>query len=296
MRGSCIIPFCIWAYPTVAMAQPAAPYTLPWQLRPAAPSNVVRLDSVLALSEPAGSAAGHTFVSTLLVSYKLIPELSPFVRLGIVQNGGGGGPGALALTNIALGATYGIKLGDLRFAAVLGLALPVGGGGGDNPDTAALAAVRAAVLARSAMDNALFAVNDLVVFPGLDLAWVAHDFTVQAELTLLELIRVRGATAQPDSAKTNLTMGLHVGYFVIPEVSLGAELRYQRWLTTPVAVERDASGATRDNLTVAFGLRAHLPLGGAWILRPGLAYARGLDRPMSAQSYNVVQLDVALGF
>jgi hypothetical protein len=281
----------------LAQAQPiAAPYNLPWQLRPAAPSNVVRLDSALALSEVAAAGAGHTFVSTLLVSYKVIPELSPFVRLGIVQNSPGGAPGAFALTNVALGATYGLKFGDLRFAAVLGLALPLGSGGGDNPDAAALAAVRAAVLARSAMDNALFAVNDLVVFPGLDLAWVAHDFTVQAELTLLELIRVRGATAQPDSAKTNLTMGLHVGYFVIPELSVGAELRYQRWLTTPVAVERDASGATRDNLTVALGLRAHLPLGGTWTLRPGLAYARGLDSPMSAQSYNVAQLDLALGF
>lgn len=67
MRGRSIVALCISAYPGLVQAQPAAaPYALPWRLRPAGPSNVVRLDSVLALSEAAGAGAGHTLRQHLI--------------------------------------------------------------------------------------------------------------------------------------------------------------------------------------------------------------------------------------
>jgi hypothetical protein len=177
-----------------------------------------------------------------------------------------------------------------RIALCLGLTLPTAVGGGDNGKPSQAAAQKAGVPARSAMDNAMFALNDFVLFPGIDLAWVGHGFTVQLEGTLLQLTQIRGEMVQKDAQKTNLTMGLHFGYFFLRQVSIGAELRYQRWLTTPAAVAADPS--QRDTLTFAVGLRAHVPLPGGRSFHPGIAYARGLDDPMAAQRYNIVQIDL----
>ena len=144
------------------------------------------------------------------------------------------------------------------------------------------------------MDNAMFAVNDLTVFPGIDLAYLRGGFTVQGEVTVLQLTRVRGEAVQPDASRTNLTSGLHAGYFLTPWLSVGAELRYQRWLSTPASVAADPS--VRDNLSAAAGPRLHLKVSRALTLRPGLSYATGLDAPMRAQSFQVVQLDVPVLF
>jgi hypothetical protein len=207
------------------------------------------------------------------------------------------GPGATTLANPVLGGTYAMKPSDeLRLALFLGVALPLGMGGGDTPDPAAAAATRSGIAARSAMDNAMFAVNYLTVFPGAGLAYVKSGFTAQVEVTLLQLVRARGAMVDKDEARTNLTSGLHLGYFVVPQVSLSGELRYQRWLSTPAAVAADATRASRDNLTVAVGPRLHFKLGDSTWLRPGIAYAQGIDDPMSKQSYRIVQVDLPVAF
>ena len=288
------------AAPTAApAASPAAPapYSLPWQLRPAVAGTVLRVDSAIALYEDQAGNNGETVATMILGSYKVTPELAPFVRLGVVGNSPPTGGGAVVLVNPALGATYALKFArDFRLALFLGLTIPVGMGGGDAPDPAKAAATRSGILSRSAMDNAMFAVNDFTVFPGVGLAYVAHGLTVQAEVTLLQLTRVRGSAAQPDSSKTNFTTGLHVGYFVVPLLSVGAELRYQRWLSTPAAVAADATGASRDTLSMAVGPRVHLRLGKSTWIRPGIAYAQGLDYPMTKQDYRIVQVDVPVSF
>ena len=127
----------------------------------------------------------------------------------------------------------------------------------------------------------MFAVNDLVLFPGASLAYVAHGLTVQFEATLLQLMRVRGEDAvnaagghiNPDSSRTNFTAGLHVGYFVLPELSGAVELRHQRWLSTPAAVEADTTDTLRDTTTVAVGPRLHFKVGEKTWIRPALAFA-----------------------
>jgi hypothetical protein len=184
----------------------------------------------------------------------------------------------------------------------LGVTIPIGGGGGDKPDPTTLTADKAGIPARSAMDNAMFAINDFTLFPGVDLAFVKSGFTLQGEVTLLQLFRVKGdkggnsaavppmPTPNPDSSKTNLTMGVHAGYFFIPQLSAGVELRHQRWLSTPKAVKAD------EALAVALGLRVHFKLSDKIWLRPGLAYSRGLDDPMSANEYSILQLDVPVVF
>jgi hypothetical protein len=285
------------ALATAASSSAPAPYSLPWQLRPAVVATVVRSDTAQAFFHDAAGNAGQTTASTLLVSYRVLPELAPFVRLAVVGNFPPTGAAAASFVNPVVGAFWASKPSpDLRLAAMLGVTIPAGMGGGDAPPPATAAATRSGILARSALDNALFAVNDFTIIPGVDLAWVAHGFTVQLEATLLQLIRVRGAAVQPDAFKTNLTSGLHVAYFVLPQLSLGAELRYQRWLSTPAAVAADPTGAQRDTLSFAAGARGHFKLSDSLWFRPGLAYAHGLDDPMNALGYQIVQVDLPLVF
>lgn len=272
------------------------PYHLPFQLRPVAAATVIRSDTAFGFYKaPNDGPSGNAIASTLLGSYKVTPEFAPLVRLGIVSNSPPVGDSKVAFMNPVLGGTYGIKPSpETRLGLFLGLTVPVGSGGGDDPDPAARAALAAGIATRSAMDNAMFATNYFTVFPGVGFAYVAHGLTVQAEATLLQLIRVRGKDVDTDSSRTNLTMGLHVGYFFIPQLSLGAELRHQRWLSTPAPVE--ANPAARDTTTVAIGPRVHFKLGETIWFRPGIVYARGIDKPLTDAKFNIVQLDLPFIF
>ena len=150
----------------------------------------------------------------------------------------------------------------------------------------------------------MFSPNDFTILPGVDFAYVSGGLTVQVEATLLQLLRVKGdggaAPKNPDSSKTNLTMGLHVGYFVIPQLSIGAELRHQRFLSTPTAVKNDEASAAplglRDQTTWAIGPRAHFKLGESVWFRPGVSFSMPIDDPMSKFKYKVVQLDLPVAF
>lgn len=281
-------------------AEPAAPkpppYSIPFGLRPALAVNVVRLDSALgSFEDPASGESGSTFVSTLLASYKVTDNISPLLRIGVVSNSPpntptspGSGTGFL---NPVVGVNYVHKLGDFRITPFLGVALPLGNGGGDAPDAAQALARNQGIWTRSAMDNAMFAVNDFVVFPGIDVAFIKGGLTAQLEATVLQLRRVRGNDAvQPDAMRTNFTAGAHVGYFFVPEFSFAAELRHQRWLSTPAAVK--ANDRLRDTTTFAFGPRFHIKTSESSWLRPGISYAIPLDDPMSAAEYQIVQLDI----
>jgi hypothetical protein len=313
------------AEPAVAKPKPP-PYSLPWQLRPAVVGNVVRSDTTFAFfKDPVSKKSGSTVASMLLASYKVTDSFAPMVRLGVVSSsppaGKTTGPPAnlpvdskVGFLNPVLGATYALKPAKpLRLAFFLGVTLPVGSGGGDDAKPGAVFANSPyGVRARSAMDNAMFSVNDFAIFPGVDFAYVASGFTVQVESTLFQLTRVKGdkkptvgLAKNPDKSKTNLTMGLHVGYFIIPMLSLGAEIRHQRFLSTPKAVELDddeantpmlAPQGTRDQTSFAVGPRAHFKLSESVWFRPGVAFAMGLDDPMKSSKYKIVQLDLPIAF
>lgn len=274
------------------------PYSLPFQLRPVVVGNVVRSDTALAFYENPAGESGATVASMLLLSYKVTKDLAPLVRLGVVSGSPPDSPTAesgFGFLNPVLGATYSIQFGkQFRLAPFLGVALPIGSGGGNDPDPGKAQARGAGIWARSAMDNAMFAVNDLVVFPGVGFAYVQHGFTAQVEATVLQLARVRGEDAQSDSSRTNFTGGIHLGYFFLPVLSAAVELRHQRWLSTPDAVE--ANDELRDTTTVAFGPRLHFKLNDTMWLRPAVAFALPLDNPMSDAKYKVVQIDVPFVF
>jgi hypothetical protein len=270
------------------------PYALGWSLRPAGPVSAVRTDTAVGFYEDAG-VAGNTVASTFLVAYKVAPAVSPLVRFAVVRNDPATGGSATAMSNPLLGAMYAVPVSSpYKLALFGGLALPLGSGGGNSADPNMTSTVRSAVAARSSMDNALFAINDLTPIVGVDAAYVANGLTLQLEATLFELFRVRGDAVQPDAYKTNFTTGAQAGYFVLPSLSTNIEIRYQRWLSTPAAV--DAAPATRDTLSGAFGLRGHFALGDQRWLRPGLSYARGFDDPMSGRHYQIVQIDVPFTF
>ncbi len=306
------------AEPAVAKPKPP-PYSLPWQLRPAVVGNVVRLDTAFAFyKDAAGKESGSTVAPMLLATYKVTENLAPLVRIGVAQNSppssvmAAGKPvdSAVNFLNPVLGATYALKPAKpLRLAFFLGLTVPIGSGGGDDAKPANKTANAAGIRARSAMDNAMFAVNDFTVFPGVDFAYVSGGFTAQVEATVLQLTRVKGdkknamgVANNPDKSKTNLTIGLHVGYFVIPMLSLGAEIRHQRWLSTPKAVEADEAAANmtpqglRDTTTWAVGPRGHFKLSDSVWFRPGVSFSMPLDNPMKKASYKVVQLDLPIAF
>jgi hypothetical protein len=292
------------APPAPPAAPPPPPYSLPWQLRPVTVGNVIRLDTATAFYEDAMGNTGSTVASTLLASYKVTPEIAPMIRVGFSRNDApAAGPDGSSFVNPIIGATYARKIDSFRLAAFLGAAIPVGMGAGNMPDAGAAGANAAGIRARSAMDNAMFAVNYLTAIGGVGFAYIDHKFTAQVEATVLQLFRVRGdnAASATDSTRTNATAGIHLGYFIIPQLSVGGDLRYQRWLSHPtsrnaMAMSVPIADANMDTVTFAVGPRAHFKLGKTSWIRPGISYARGLDAPLTTTSFNVVQVDVPVVF
>jgi hypothetical protein len=274
---------------------PPAPYALPFGLRPIAAATAVRAETAYALD----SGASSTVVQYLTASYAPVEPLSIFVRGGWVDFIPEGKSASTAFTNVAIGGLWSGRITpELRYAATLGTGLPVGQGGGATPNPGEAAAIAAGNLARSRFEGAtMFSPNDVAPFVGGDVAWVSGGLTLQAEATLFELVRVTGAPTDPDASKTSLSMGADAGYFVIPELSVGVEVRDQSFLTTPAAVQ--AGKTARSWVTAGAGVRAHLRLGEHVWMRPGLAFFQPLNDPsptISASSYHIFQLDIPVTF
>mgnify|MGYP001296037251 CR=1 FL=1 len=293
-------------------AEKKAKYALPYAMRPAIAPNLVRIDASYAGSEveAAGRTTKFAVVSSILTAgYKPIPSLpdlgfyvrGAFVKYSVSPETTPSTNGS-AFSNPLFFALYTPEIAPkFRLPLFVGLTAPIGSGSGNDPDKAKRAAVGSGIYSRQAMDNALFATNYMTPTVGAGLAWVDKGWTVQAEATVLFLRRVKGEKLD-DSARTNFTAGLNAGYQVLPFLTVSAELHYQRWLSTPTMVTRDEAKPSadrlglRDQLTAGVGVRANLPLDKSTILRPGLAYFRGLDDPMAKQKYSIIQLDVAVAF
>lgn len=294
MRHRVLLGLTFLALAAPAMAGDPPPYSLPWQLRPAAIATALRWDSVLAQYEDPAGHHGRTIVSFLVYSYKANDRFAPMLRVGWVDNNPPTGADGSGYANPVVGGTYLLRpREDWRVGLFLGLTIPVGQGAGNDPNPATSAAVRSGALARSAMDNAMFAVNDVTLFPGIDVAYVHGGFTLQLEGTVFQLRRVHGDRVQVDENKTNFTSGVHAGYFFGPHFSLSGEVRYQRWISTPSFVK--ANEGLRDNLSVAAGPRLHFKAGKVK-LRPGIALVDGLAGPIDDARYRIVQLDVPIYF
>ena len=272
--------------------QVVAPYSLPWQLRPVLPSTYVRLDNSFAFY----GVGGHTIVDDFTFSYRIIPRISVLARVAVTQNKSPGGESAFGFANPLIGAQAGFwPAKGVKVGAFLGFVLPVGMGGGVNPVEASQHATWAAMFARSGFDNPLYMPDYFTVWPGLDVAYVSHGVTVQAEVSLPIMSRARG----PQNEKTtnfDFTMGLHGGYFIFPYLSVGLDLRYQHWLTNSPVVVADPSGASKDTATIEPGVRFHVKVSDTVTFHPGVALAFAFDNPMSGAGYKILRLDLPLTF
>ncbi len=272
-----------------------ARYSLPWELRPVSPMNLARLDSSFAFY----GVGGTTVVEEASFGYKIIPRIAILAKLGVANDSPPNGQGAFDFVNPLIGAQAGFwPAKSLKVGVFLGLTVPLGmGGGGDLTGTPGGRTNLAAMLARSGFDNPLFMPDYFTAWPGLDVAYVTHGFTLQAETSLAIMSRVRGPdTERPTNA--DLTLGLHFGYFIFPWWSAGLDFRHQRWLTTPkfIGADKDPSGDLRDITTIEVGVRFHVKVTDDITWRPGLSMAFGLDDPMAGASYKVVHIDMPFQF
>jgi hypothetical protein len=264
-------------------------------MRPAVAPTLLRLDSSMSFSTP-----GFTAATLITAGYAFIPAtLGIYGRAAVVHQTPGSGAAATVLANPVLFALYTpLVAPGWRLSLFAGSTLPVGGGGGDAAGADALRTVRSGVPTRSAMDNALFAVNYLTPTAGVGAAFIERGLTVQAEITLLQLIRVRGESRDADPLRTNFTAGLHVGYLIVPWLTGSAEFHYQRWLHNPALAPTAANpaGTPAGQATVEVGLRANVPLSRTILARPGVAFGFPLGGAMGTGDYRVLHLDFPVAF
>jgi hypothetical protein len=290
------------AAPAPALAEapsppPAAPtpsqkanYSLPMLMRPALAPTLLRVDAAVALQDKV-----TTTVPVVTGAYRLFPDFSVFARAAMTQQAPEVGPSTTALANPFVFAQYVPSLGkSLKLAFFGGTSIPVGAGGGNNPNLPNRRSVLAGIYARQGMDNAMFAMNYLTPAAGLGLAFNQKGFTAQADLTVLQLMRVRGDEIDKDSSRTNFTAAAHVGYRIVPLITAGVEAHYQRWLSTPLAVEKDEN--LRQQGTVGGNVRFNLPLDNGLLMRPSVGYFVGVDKPMTDTNYRIFQLDLPIVF
>lgn len=304
IRSGLFAALLVLAASTSAQAEPPAPgapppkgptpsqkanYSLPMLMRPAAAPTLVRLDATIAYQDKV-----TTTVPVLTAAYTLIPNFSIFGRAAMVQQSFDNGPAPTVLANPFAFVQYVPSFGPLKLALFGGTSLPVGGGGGDNPNKTNRATVGAGIYARQGMDNAMFAVNYMTPAVGVGLAYIKSGFTAQADLTVLQLMRVRGAEVDKESSRTNFTAAAHVGYRVVELLTVGVEAHYQRWLSTPDAVKKNEN--LREQGTIGGNIRFNVPLENGLLMRPSIGYFVGIDKPMTDTNYKIVQLDLPVIF
>lgn len=275
------------SFARVASAEPdqnVEEASLPWQLYSVTTANVVQADSgAAAFRDPQGNI-DIAETTALSASYRLSDHWAPMLRFGFVGNNA---PGAAldgaSFGNPVAGATYTHDMNSHRLALFAAVAIPIGSGGGNEPDPRAARTNAASITARPA-DEAMFEVDYATAIVGADVAYVKHGFTAQAEATLLQSVRVRGdrTTAGADAFRTRATLGGHLGVFLNRHVSIGGDLEYRRWLSHPTMLDAMADpripSADEDvaTLTATIGARVHFHVGQASI-HPGLSYTRGFD-------------------
>ena len=288
----------LWVTATSA----ASVYSLPWQLRSIIPTDSFRIDSAFTqFNDASGNSGGTATASMLTGSYRFQDRYSLIGRFGITNVSPPTQPAGTSYSNPLLGLVYAPEtVSHFKPSFFLGMTVPVGTGSGNAPDAGVKNANLDGPLARSGMDNALFAVNYYALIPGFDFAYIENGLTAQLEATLFQLYRVGGEQIDKDAARTNFTSGLELGYEVWRDISMIGELHYQRWLSNDTVFA--AALPAIENLSYAIGPRFTFHIGDV-ILKPGIAYERGLVGPMvsggfssPANSEQIIFVDVPILF
>jgi len=262
-------------------------YSTPWALRSVNPSTSVRADTTLALQD-----AGTNMAGVVSGSYQVFSRSSIGLRESWVsQIHPAGVPIVFGNPGVYLNHAP-LIAAPFRLNLFFGASFPLGQGGGNDADPDLYKAITSGIYARSAMDGSPFSVNFATLALGADFAYVQDEVTVQASATVFQGFRARGDRVESDSHRTNGTGGIHVGYAASPIWIVSAEIRYQRWLSTPSSVDLDEQ--RRDQLTAGGGFRFDIPFGEQSHAKPGLAFFVPLDGPMTRSAYRTLQLDLLI--
>jgi len=287
--------------PDEAPQKKPAPYSIPWNLRGAIAGTSVRLDAAIAMHDK-----GVTVPSILTGSFKIVPDLAALVKVPFSYDAEKGTKQVAAFYNPVVGLTYTPELAKgLRMPIFVGSNIPMGSGGGGNTKSREYVGSSNAIYARSGLDNAAYGVNFVTPMAGLGFAYIQHGLTFQVEGLIVYLKRTRGSAYELDNTRWNSTYGAHLGYAILPALTASVELRYQRWLDRTQPSTADTT--RQDQFTGAAGLRTRIAFSETVVARPGVAYIRGLDPPMSkgllaqnnspnAAEFNIIFVDIPVSF
>ncbi len=248
-------------------------HAIPFQLRALNHTDNVRLDSINAPYTDDTKRAGGFNTTSILSGAKVFNDFAVILKVGGTWNTPPNQAGASACFNPLIAGSYLMPLKHIKMQLFLGLTAPFGSG-----NTLALTSSN---LARSAMDNAMTAVNTYAIMPGVDLVFTTKSWTFQWETTLIQQTRARGIMDPPVS--THTTSGISTGYALNEKFSLQAEILYQHWLTTK----------TSDNLSFIAGPRAALKIDHI-ILRPAIGYMQSIIT--STGTFKALMIDIPVYF
>jgi hypothetical protein len=270
IRSNVIVVIITLSIARAAAAEPERA-SLPLQLRYVTDRNVLHVDSAVAVFRDPQGNLDVSETTALSASYRLADGWASTIRLGFGANDA---PGAaldgVTVGNPIVGATHTRTTGSRRLALFAAVAIPIGSGGGNDPDPRAAKTNAASITARP-NDEVMFAVDDATAIIGADVAYTKRGVTAQAEASLLQSVRVRGdETTGTDAFRTRVAMGAHVGMYLGRHLSLGGDLEYRRGLDDDLAT-----------LTASIGTRVHFDVGEA-SFHPGLWYTRGVSNQTNA--------------
>lgn len=283
-------------------AEQRARYALPWVMRPAIAPTLARVETAINVRQD-----GVAAVTLVTSGAAIIPaKFGLYVRVGVTDSVLR--TSSPATNNIATGAVTNPLLMALftpelapgfRIGLSLAATLPVGTGGGNTPSPLAASSIATGALTRSAMDNALFAVNYAAVALGASAAYMIHGLTFQVDATAFQLVRTRGeaTAAASDELRTNFTVGASVGYLIHRRITASIEGHYQHWISAPRLLEpRDGRAPPYGQASITVGVRSNVPLSRTVLARPGVAFSIGLGGAMSERECKVFHVDVPIAF
>ena len=230
-----------------------------------------------------------TLLTVLIGAYDINKWVSVFGRLGTVHNASQDAPSATGVGNPIVGMTFNLPGTDhIKLGGITGVSIPIGSGGGNAPSAGMLRAW----CNSTDWGGVMFAVNQLDVQAGLNSTFLAGPLSLRVESTLHELSRVRGEKADIYGANSTVTSSTAtVSYSIMSKVSVSSAISETRFWNTPKAIQD--SPTSRVDYYYIGGISTDLRVAGVGVT-PAISYARALDLPLSADKFQVVELD--LGF
>ncbi len=291
LRRAAALAAALVAVHALGAADARADATAPEQPLPAAP-DAAPLGVSLSLSNSLvlrGRGDQTSLLGALSGSYAWNGWLTTFARVGWVHDAPSGATSANALANPAAGLSLQLPVSKrLTLGGSLGATAPLGSGGGDRPNPAAMKAW----VSSFDWGGATFAVNHVDVFGGARADYTVGPVTLQLESTLHQLTRVRGETVDPIGAAVTMTGSqATIAYTILPNVTLSTAMYESRVWNTPTCI-RESPDSRADYFVMA-GATLDLRIRGLAIA-PGFVYARALDLPLVREKFQVVELDLGV--